>query len=166
MSQAADVRQRRLTTAAERGLITQTAIRRIGRLCTAFKRLLIAQAFFVVGHGWWLMGVTAPGIQNGNRHSADGSVVRNTKRYTLKHRVATATTQITIRDNRRHGKLKISDYCLLATSDVYIPCMSPRNHADCDAVLSGHSRSLLAQFGLTPKSRRGLGAGEITSSSI
>ena len=34
--------------------------------------------------------------------------------------------------------------------------MSPRNHADCDAVLNGHFRSLLAQFGLTPKSQRGL----------
>jgi hypothetical protein len=39
---------------------------------------------------------------------------------------------------------------------VYITCMSPRNHADCvgnycDAVLSGEiiaGRSLLAQFGL------------------
>jgi hypothetical protein len=46
--------------------------------------------------------------------------------------------------------------------------MSRRNHADCigndcDAVLSGEiiaGRSLLAQFGLTPKSRRGLAAGE------
>jgi hypothetical protein len=41
--------------------------------------------------------------------------------------------------------------------------MSPRNHADCvgnycEAVLSGHFRSLLAQFGLTPKSRLGLAA--------
>ena len=41
--------------------------------------------------------------------------------------------------------------------------MLPRNHADCDgsycaAVLSGHFRSLLAQFGLTPKSKRGLAA--------
>ncbi|MFP6765762.1 MAG: hypothetical protein VB858_19180 [Planctomycetaceae bacterium] len=47
--------------------------------------------------------------------------------------------------------------------------MSPRNHADCvgnysDAVLSGEIiagrtfRSLLAQFGLTPKSKRGLAA--------
>jgi len=38
-----------------------------------------------------------------------------------------------------------------------------RNHAnagDCDAVLNGHSRSVLAQFGLTPKSKRGLAAGE------
>jgi hypothetical protein len=39
--------------------------------------------------------------------------------------------------------------------------MSPRNHAacvgnNCKAVLSGHFRSLLAQFGLTPKSKRGL----------
>jgi len=39
--------------------------------------------------------------------------------------------------------------------------MSPRNHADCDAVLSGHSRSLLAQFGLTPKSKRELAAGDV-----
>ena len=38
--------------------------------------------------------------------------------------------------------------------------MSPRNHADHDAILSSHFRSLLAQFGLTPKSKRGLGAGE------
>jgi hypothetical protein len=37
-------------------------------------------------------------------------VVRNTKRYTLTHRVATATTQITIRGILRHGKLKNSDY--------------------------------------------------------
>jgi hypothetical protein len=43
---------------------------------------------------------------------------------------------------------------------VYIPCMSPRNHAACVAILTEHSRSLLAQFGLTPKSRRGLAAGE------
>jgi hypothetical protein len=70
---------------------------------------------------------------NSNRHplnSADRSVVRNTKRYTLTHRVATATTQITIRGIPRHGKSKSSDY------------------------------GLLAQFGLTPKSRRGLAAGE------
>ena len=46
--------------------------------------------------------------------------------------------------------------------------MAPRNHAacfgnDCDAVLSGEiiaGRSLLAQFGLTPKSKRGLAASE------
>jgi hypothetical protein len=43
--------------------------------------------------------------------------------------------------------------------------MSPRNHANCvgnycDAVLSDHVRSLLAQFGLTPKSRRGLAASD------
>ncbi len=44
--------------------------------------------------------------------------------------------------------------------EVYIPCMSPRNHADCDAVLSRHSRSLLAKFGLTRKSRRGLASSE------
>ena len=47
-------------------------------------------------------------------NSADGSVVRNTKRYTLTRRVATATTQITIRGIPRHGKLKHSDYGLLA----------------------------------------------------
>ena len=51
-------------------------------------------------------------------------------------------------------------------SEVYTPCMSPRNHADCvgnycDDVLSGHFRSLLAQFGLTPKSKRGLAAGDL-----
>ena len=66
---------------------------------------------------------------NSKRHplnSADGSVVRNTKRYTLTDRVATATTQITIRGILRHGKLKSSDF------------------------------TLLAQFGLTPKSKRGL----------
>jgi hypothetical protein len=66
--------------------------------------------------------IAQPG--NSKRHplnSADGSVVRHTKRYTLTRRVATATTQITIRGIPRHGKLKISDY------------------------------SLLAQFGLTPK---------------
>jgi hypothetical protein len=44
--------------------------------------------------------------------------------------------------------------------------MSPRNHADCTcndytAILTGHSRTLLAQFGLTPKSRRGLAAREV-----
>ena len=44
--------------------------------------------------------------------------------------------------------------------------MVPRNHTDCvgnycDAVLSGHSRTLLTQFGLTPKSRRGLAAREV-----
>ena len=46
------------------------------------------------------------------------------------------------------------------TPQVYIPCMPPRNHAGYTNALSGHSRSLLAQFGLTPKSRRGLAAGE------
>jgi hypothetical protein len=52
-----------------------------------------------------------------------------------KRRLTTAAERrlITIRGIPRHGKLKISDYCLLATSDVYIPCMSPRNHADCTA---------------------------------
>jgi hypothetical protein len=49
--------------------------------------------------------------------------------------------------------------------EVYITCMSPRNHADCvgnycDAVLSGHFRSLLAQFGLMPKSKRGWAASD------
>jgi hypothetical protein len=53
------------------------------------------------------------------------------QRYTLKRRVATATTQITIRAIPRHGKSKSSDY------------------------------SLLAQFGLTPKSKRGLAAREV-----
>jgi hypothetical protein len=57
-------------------------------------------------------------------------VVRNTKRYTLTRRVATATTLITIPGNPRHGKLKNSD-----------------------------SR-LLAQFELTSKSKRGLAARE------
>jgi len=43
--------------------------------------------------------------------------------------------------------------------------MAPRNHAACvgsycDAILSGHSRTLRAQFGLTPKSKRGLAASE------
>ena len=47
----------------------------------------------------------------------------------------------------------------LQSTEFYIPCMSPRNHAGCTAILSRHSRSLLAQFGLTPKSRRGLVAG-------
>ena len=80
--------------------------------------------------------MTAPEIEytgNSKQHplnSAGGSVIRNTKSYTLARRVATATTQITIRVILRHGKLKSSDY------------------------------GLLAQFGLTPKSRRGRGAGE------
>ena len=44
--------------------------------------------------------------------------------------------------------------------------MSPRNHADCTdhyctAVLIITKRSLLAQFGLTPKSKRGMGASEV-----
>ena len=43
--------------------------------------------------------------------------------------------------------------------------MSPRNHAACvgnycDAILIIAARSLLAQFGLTPKSKRGLAARE------
>ena len=71
-------------------------------------------------------------IQNGiPLNSADRSVVRNTKSYTLARHVATATTQITIRGIPRHGKLKSSDY------------------------------GLLAQFGLTPKSGRGLSAGDV-----
>jgi hypothetical protein len=48
---------------------------------------------------------------------------------------------------------------------VYIPSMAPRNHAacigdDCDAgeIIAG--RPLLAQFGLTPKSKRRLAASE------
>jgi len=65
-------------------------------------------------------------------NSADGSVVRNTKRYTLTHRVATATSRITARGILRHGKWKSSDY------------------------------SLLAQFGLTPKSKRGLASSDPT----
>jgi hypothetical protein len=86
--------------------------------------------------------VTTSGIEytgNSKQHplnNADGSVVRNTKSYTLTRHVATATTQITIREIPRHGKLKSSDY------------------------------GLLAQFGLTPKSRRGLTArdpGEVAS---
>jgi hypothetical protein len=46
---------------------------------------------------------------NSKRHplnSADGSADSYTKRYTLTHRIATATTQITIRGIQRHGKLK------------------------------------------------------------
>ena len=56
--------------------------------------------------------MTTSGIEytgDSNRHplnSADGSVVRHNKRYTLTRRVATATTQITIRGIPRHGKLK------------------------------------------------------------
>jgi hypothetical protein len=80
------------------------------------------------------LGQCRPARENSNRYplnSADGSVVRNTKRYTLTRCVATATTLITIRGIPRHGKLK------------------------------NNSRSLLAQFGLTPKSRRGLATGEV-----
>jgi len=81
------------------------------------------------------IGVTDNTYHPGNseRHplnSADGSMVRHTKRYTLTHRVATATTLITIRVIPRHGKVKSSDF------------------------------RLLAQFGLTPKSRRGMAAGD------
>lgn len=43
-------------------------------------------------------------------NSADASVVRNAKRYTLTRRVATARTLITIPAILRHGKLKSSDY--------------------------------------------------------
>jgi hypothetical protein len=84
-----------------------------------------------------LNGVTAPKSDrtgDSKRHplnSNDGSAVRNTKRYTLTRRVATATTLITIRRILRHGKLKNNDY------------------------------GLLAQFGLTPKSKRGLAAGDV-----
>jgi hypothetical protein len=39
--------------------------------------------------------------------------------------------------------------------------MSPRNHAACTAILTEHARTLLAQFGLTPKSRRGLVVGDV-----
>ena len=48
-------------------------------------------------------------LRDSKRHplnSADGSAVRNTKRYTLTHRVATATTLITIRGILRHGKFE------------------------------------------------------------
>ena len=45
--------------------------------------------------------------------------------------------------------------------EVYIPCISPRNHADCTAILLITDRSLLAQFVLTPKSKRGLAAREV-----
>ena len=60
------------------------------------------------------IGVTDNTYHPGNseRHplnSADGSMVRHTKRYTLTHRVATATTLITIRVIPRHGKVKSSD---------------------------------------------------------
>ena len=44
-----------------------------------------------------LWGVTAPGIQDGKRHRADGAVARNTKCYTLTRRGATTTTQVTFR---------------------------------------------------------------------
>jgi hypothetical protein len=51
-----------------------------------------------------------------------------------------------------HSLISAIQHC----PEVYITCMSPRNHAACNAILSGHSRTLLAQFGLTPKSKRGL----------
>ena len=38
--------------------------------------------------------------------------------------------------------------------------MSPRNHAACVAILINTGRSLLAQLGLTPKSKRGLAAND------
>ena len=52
-----------------------------------------------------------------------------------------------------------------STLEVYITRMAPQNHADCVdsfcvVILSGHFRSLLPQFGLTPKSKRGLAASE------
>ena len=59
--------------------------------------------------------------------------------------------------DRSHGKP--------ALPEVYFPDTSPRNHAGCSgsyhaAVLNGHFRSLLAQFELTPKSKRGLASSE------
>ena len=81
--------------------------------------------------------MTAPEIEytgDSKRHplnNGNGSANSYAKCYTRTHRVATATTQITIRGIPRHEKLKSSVY------------------------------SLLAQFGLTPKSRRGLGAREV-----
>jgi hypothetical protein len=38
--------------------------------------------------------------------------------------------------------------------------MAPRNHADCIGILIITSAACLAQFGLTPKSRRGLAASD------
>ena len=104
--QAADIRQRRLTTTAERGLITQTAIRRIGWLDTAFVRLLIAKALVVVT--WHSSGFPSAGFVK---------------------------------------RVPASLHPLHGTSKPY------RVHRHPDH----HSRSLLAQFGLTPKSKRGLG---------
>ena len=57
---------------------------------------------------------------------------------------------------RPHGICEV-----LHNRESYILCMLPQNHADCvgnycDAVLRGCFRSLLAQFGLTTKSKRGL----------
>jgi hypothetical protein len=81
-------------------------------------------------------------------------VVRNTKRYTLARHVATATTLITIRGMPRHGKLKNSNDA--STSPACHPETMPlHRHPD------QHSRSLLAQFGLTPKSGRGLAARDV-----
>ena len=64
------------------------------------------------------IGVTDNTYHPGNSkphplNSADGSAVRHTKRYTLTRRVATATTQITIRGIPRHGKLKTAHSSLL-----------------------------------------------------
>ena len=104
------------------------------------------------------IGVTDNTYHPGNseRHplnSADGSAVRYTKRYTLTRRVATATTQITIRGILRHGKSKTVIVRLHPLHGTPKPCRLHR-HPD------HHSRSLLAQFGLTPKYRRGLAASE------
>ena len=63
--------------------------------------------------------------------------------------------------DQKKGQCPDTGASLSSCCEVYIPCMSPRNHAACNAILSGHFRSLLAQFGLTPKSRRGLAASEV-----
>ena len=70
------------------------------------------------------------------------------QRYTLTHRVTTATTRITIRVIPRHGKSKNSDYSLLATSDVYITCMAPRNQTAC---VGSYKRSYQTQITLPGK---------------
>jgi hypothetical protein len=103
------VRQRRLTTAAEREVITQTAIRRIGRLGTAFVRLLITKALVVVT--WHSSGFPS------------------------------------------------ADFVKRVTASLHLLHVTPKQcrvqrHSD------HHPRSLLAQFGLTPKSKRGLAASE------
>jgi hypothetical protein len=69
-------------------------------------------------------------------NSADGSVVRHTKRYTLTRRVATATATT-----------------LITISPSVGFCDTENRKAAITACL--------AQFGLTPKSRRGLGAREV-----